>query len=94
VQSLQNGEFTRINEIDYHYSGEKSGYGSYCTKCSSPTSIEKKKASILEKHSIFLTRENLRYISIRCAAQDISKTDFINSLIEQESQKNPVIKFI
>lgn len=95
VLRYQDGEWLYIHdESDYHFSGGKSGFGSYCTSCSKPKTSDKKQISNLEKYSLFLTKENLRYISIRCAAQDISKTNLINELLDQERLKNPLSKFI
>ena len=81
-------------ESDYHYMGDKSGYGSYCKKCSAPKVIPKSKQEDLVKYSVFLTKDNIKYMSMRCAAQDISKTDFLNMLISEEKHKNPITKYV
>lgn len=95
ILKFENGVFSDIHlESQYHFCGSKSGFGSYCVSCNKPTTIVNDNLSGCVKYSIFLTKENMKYVGMRCSAQDISKRIFFNELIEQEKLKNPITKFI
>ncbi len=85
----------------------RSGFSSYCQICSTSinmvgnTEVISKNSngiptpiSQMEKDTIFLTPENLKYVKLRVALNDIRKADFYNHLIEKEKELNPISKFL
>ena len=96
------GKYSQDGWIDIHKDLEiklhKSGFSSYCKICN----FEKDKPKILipfpvstmERDTIFLTAENLKYVKLRLAVTDMRKADFYNYLVEQEKKLNPIVKFL
>ncbi|EMU52823.1 hypothetical protein [Clostridium butyricum] len=88
----------------------ESGFSSYCSSCSLQKEDKKNKPSVppqsrsattqtqpisdMEKDTIFLTAENLKYVKLRLALGNMRKADFYNYLIEEEKEKNPISKFL
>lgn len=109
IALLKDGSWVDIHkdtEIKLH----DSGFSSYCSSCCLQKEDKKNKHSLnpkpidlikktlpisdLEKDTIFLTAENIKYVKLRLALGDMRKADFYNYLIDQEKEKNPISKYL
>lgn len=96
VYKLKDGMFHDIhNEKQYHFISEHSGFNTRCQKCLTPSlnNVEDKEKD-LTKYTVFLTKENYRYIQIVTAAKNVKKTEYINTLLDSERKNNPISKYL
>jgi hypothetical protein len=106
VAKYENKEWIDIHsEYEIHFT--KSGYGSYCQKCSlvlqekkpqnKVTNFRETNNSLLEnteKYSVFLTTRHKKYLKTRAALESISMRELIFNILEKEINENPLDKYL